>query len=66
MTVTAAMQTPDAAWRVEVVQQGSRKFYQLVHDGVTIEWLSIATVERILGEEGYDIGELIEVPVGAG
>lgn len=54
---------PDANWRVEVVQQCGRTFYQLIHDGVTIQWLSIASVERILGEEGYDMSELTEAPV---
>ena len=45
-----AMQTPDGAWRVEVVQRGRTPWYRIVHGDSELDWLSIAAVERILTE----------------
>ena len=56
-----AMQTPDGAWRVEVVQRGRTRWYRIVHGDSEIDWLSIAAVERILSEAGIDVADLIEV-----
>ena len=56
-----AMQTPDGAWRVEVVRRARTPWYRIVHGDSEIDWLSIAAVERILGEAGIDLADLIEV-----
>ncbi len=56
-----AMQTPDGAWRVEVVQRGHTPWYRILHGDSEIDWLSIAAVERILSEAGIDVADLIEV-----
>lgn len=65
----AAMQTPDGAWRVEPYRRprtSNSWWYRLVdpaHDNV-IEGLSIAGVGRLLTEMGYDVADLVEIPVG--
>ena len=56
-----AMQTPDGAWRVEVVQRGRTPWYRIVHGDSELDWLSIAAVERILGEAGVDLADLTDV-----
>ena len=58
--VEGAMQTPDGAWRVEVVRRGRTRWYRLVHGDDVIDWLSISAVERILDEAGVDRAGLIE------
>jgi hypothetical protein len=52
------MQTPDGAWRVEVVKRGRSRWYRLLNGDNELEWLSIAAVQRILGEAGIDIADL--------
>jgi hypothetical protein len=60
--VTAdAMQTPDGAWLVEVVRRGHTLWYRLVHGDNQLDWLTIAAVQRLLGEAGIDLADLIEV-----
>ena len=60
--VTAnAMQTPDGAWRVEVVRRGHTRWYRLVHGDNQLDWLTIAAVQRLLSEAGIDLADLIEV-----
>lgn len=56
------MQTPDGAWRVEVVRRGRTRWYRVVHGDEVQDWLPIAAVERILAEGGVALGELIEIP----
>jgi hypothetical protein len=56
-----AMQTPDGAWRVEVVKRGRDRWYRIVRGDSQLDWLTIAGVHRILGEAGIDIADLIEV-----
>jgi hypothetical protein len=58
--VEGAMQTPDGAWRVEVVRRGRTRWYRIVHGDNLIDWLSIASVQRILGEAGVDMGALVD------
>ena len=55
------MQTPDGAWRVEVVRRGRTRWYRIVHGEDVLDWLSIAAVERILDEAGVD--RYLMVPV---
>jgi hypothetical protein len=55
------MQTPDGEWRVEVVRQRDQQWLQVVHDGVTIEYLTPASVAEILERAGVDMGELVPV-----
>jgi bifunctional non-homologous end joining protein LigD len=50
------MQTPDGAWRIEVVRRGRTRWYRVVHGDEVIDWLSISAVERILDEHGIDRG----------
>jgi hypothetical protein len=59
--VEGAMQTPDGAWRVEVVRRGRTRWYRIVHGEDVIDWLSIAAVERILDEAGVDRRLLVPV-----
>jgi hypothetical protein len=58
--VEGAMQTPDGAWRVEVVRRGRTRWYRIVHGHDVIDWLSIAAVERILDEAGIDRHTLVD------
>jgi hypothetical protein len=55
-----AMQTPDGVWRVEVVKRGRSRWYRIINDDNELDWLSIAAVERILGEAGIDLADLEE------
>ncbi|MEU7907045.1 hypothetical protein [Actinoplanes sp. NPDC049118] len=59
--VEGAMQTPDGAWRVEIVRRGRTRWYRIVHGDDVLDWLSIAAVERILDEAGVDRRLLAEV-----
>jgi hypothetical protein len=52
------MRTPDGAWRVEIVKRGRTQWYRVVHKDNVVDWLSIAAVQRILGEAGVDMAEL--------
>ncbi|MEU4214705.1 hypothetical protein [Actinoplanes sp. NPDC026623] len=63
--VEGGMQTPDGAWRVEVVRRRRTRWYRIVHGEDVIDWLSIAAVERILDEAGVDRRLLIEVDPAA-
>jgi len=58
--VEYAMQTPDGAWRVEIVKRGRTQWYRILHDNNVIDWLSIAAVHRLLGEAGVDMADLSE------
>jgi bifunctional non-homologous end joining protein LigD len=60
-TVEGALQTPDGAWRVEIVRRGRTRWYRIVHGENVIDWLSIAAVDRILGEAGVDRSTMVEV-----
>jgi len=60
MTIEVALQTPDRAWRIEIVKRGQTHWYRIVHGDSEIEWLSIAAVERILPEAGIDMTDLLE------
>lgn len=53
-TVEGALQTPDGAWRVEVVRRGRTRWYRIVHGDEVQDRLSIAAVERILDAAGVD------------
>ncbi len=53
-SVEGALQTPDGAWRVEVVRRGRTRWYRIVHGDEIQDRLSIAAVERILDEAGVD------------
>jgi hypothetical protein len=61
MTTAGAWQTPDGVWRVEIVKHGRTRWYRVVHGDNEIDWLGIAAVERILGEAGVDMAELVVV-----
>jgi hypothetical protein len=60
--VEGAMQTPDGAWRVEIVRRGRTRWYRIVHGEDVLDWLSIAAVERILAEHGVHRDELVDEP----
>ena len=57
----SAMQTPDGAWRVEVVRRGRTRWYRVVHSRDLIDWLSIAAVHRVLIGAGIDLADLVDV-----
>lgn len=58
--IEGAMQTPDGAWRVEIVRRHRTRWYRIVHGDDVLDWLSISAVERILDEAGVDRHLLIE------
>jgi hypothetical protein len=60
MAIETASQTPDGAWRVEIVKRGQTHWYRLVHDGNVIDWLSIVAVERLLTDAGADLADLVQ------
>jgi hypothetical protein len=62
--VEGAMQTPDGAWRVEVVRRRRTRWYRIVHGEDVLDWLSIAAVERVLADAGIDLRVLVEVDPG--
>jgi hypothetical protein len=55
------MATPDGEWRVEVVRRSRTRWYRIVHGDEVFDWLSIATVERILDQAGVERHTLVEV-----
>ena len=57
------MQTPDGAWRVEVVRRGRSRWYRIVNDArdVTFDWLGIAAVERVVAEADIGITDLVPI-----
>ncbi len=55
------MQTPDGAWRVEVVRRGRSRWYRVVHGGDFIDCLAIAAVHRVLTDAGIDLADLVDV-----
>jgi len=51
-TVEGALRTPDGYWLVEVVRAGRCRWYRVTHGTtVVVEQASIATVQRILGND---------------
>ena len=63
-TVEGAMQTPDGRWRIEVVRRGASRWYRILHDDNTLDWLAITDVERILRDVGVDMGHLVQTDQG--
>ena len=55
----SALQTPDGAWRVEVVRRGRTRWFRVVNGNNELDWLAIAAAPRILGEAGVDIADLV-------
>jgi hypothetical protein len=58
--VAYALQTPDGAWRVEIIKRGQSQWYRIVHDDNVLDWLSIAAVQRLLSEAGVNMADLSE------
>ncbi len=56
------MQTPDGAWRVEVIERGRTRWYRLTHEHNELDWLSIAAVQRILSEADVDMATSSRLP----
>ncbi|GAA2516574.1 hypothetical protein [Winogradskya humida] len=54
------MATSDG-WRVEIVRRGRSRWYRIVHGDAVFDWLTIATVQRILEEAGVDMANLAAV-----
>jgi hypothetical protein len=65
VTIEGALQTPDGAWRVEIVKRGQTRWYRVVHGDNEVDWLSIAAVERVLSEAGVDMAALVDAPTMA-
>ncbi|HET6529837.1 MAG TPA: hypothetical protein VFH03_04360 [Actinoplanes sp.] len=59
------MQTPDGQWRVEIVRSQGVRWYRIVHGEEVLDWLSIASVERILDEAGVERHTLVDVDPSA-
>ena len=45
-------------WRVEAVHTGTSHWYRVIHGHDTIDWLTIADVERLQQQAGVDISAL--------
>jgi hypothetical protein len=52
-TIEGALQTPDGYWQVEIVRYGAKdRWYRVIHaHTVVAERASLATVQRILGDQ---------------
>ena len=59
-TIEYAMQTPDGAWRVEIIKRGRARWYRILHGDNELDWLTIAAVQRILTDAGIDLADLHE------
>lgn len=57
---TAAMQTPDGRWRVEVGGVGVVRWYRLVGPDTTVTLPSIDSLADRLDRHGVDLAELQE------
>ncbi|MEV4510052.1 hypothetical protein AB0K00_13945 [Dactylosporangium sp. NPDC049525] len=57
---TAAMQTPDGTWRVEVGGVGSVAWYTLIGPGVTRAVPSVDKLADVLREVGVELGDFVE------
>jgi bifunctional non-homologous end joining protein LigD len=65
--VDGVMQTPDGAWRVEIMRRGDARWYRVRHAGNEFDWLDLAGVERVLSGAGVDLGMLtVDRPEPAG
>jgi bifunctional non-homologous end joining protein LigD len=64
-SVAEAMQTPDGAWRVEVVRRNRSQWYRITHGDNTFDWLTIDAVRRILHDAGIDLADLTEAQPAA-
>lgn len=60
MRVRGALETPDGAWRVEVLQQGREHYYRLIHGDDAQDRIVIGTLQRLLAEAGVDWPDLVE------
>jgi bifunctional non-homologous end joining protein LigD len=58
--ILGAMTTPDGRWRVEIVARGTSRWYRVSHADNVLDWLPLASVERILAEAGVDMRTLRE------
>jgi hypothetical protein len=66
MIVEGAMETPDGVWRVEAIRRGRERWFRIIRREPIdresiIDWLTIASVERILDEAGVSLAELVDV-----
>lgn len=64
--IIGGLRTADGQWQVQVVQDGRRTFYRLIHGKDVTDRLAIATLERLLRGAGVDMAEMVEVPVTGG
>ena len=60
MKIEGALETPDGAWRVEIVKRGQSRWYRVVNGDNELDWLTIAAVERVLSAAGVDMADLVE------
>ncbi|MEU8608453.1 hypothetical protein AB0C29_10685 [Actinoplanes sp. NPDC048791] len=56
--VEYAMETLDGAWRVEIIKRGWTEWYRIVHNDRVLDWLTIAAVQRSLGEADISMADL--------
>jgi bifunctional non-homologous end joining protein LigD len=63
--IVGELVSPDGVWRVQVVDRRTGQWYRLVGPDGVRDGLSIATVQRLLGEAGVDIGGLVPVDAAA-
>lgn len=56
--VRGAMETPDGAWRVEVVSRAGVESFRLVHGDSVVEGLDLAGVEGLLARRGVELRTL--------
>lgn len=64
------METPDGVWRVEAIRRGPERWFRIIRREPgdresVIDWLSVASVERILDEAGINLADLQDADTAA-
>ena len=55
------MEFPDGAWRIEVIQHGTKVTDRLIHDDRVNHDVVIGALQRPLAEAGVDWADLVDV-----
>ncbi|GIM88790.1 hypothetical protein [Paractinoplanes toevensis] len=64
MKILGAMGTPDGRWRFEVVRVRREQQYRMFRDGELLPYRgAMGIFEWLLGEDGYSMADLVEMPV---
>lgn len=58
--IDGIMQTSDGRWQVHAVSHGDRRWYRILHDGAVADMLGLDDVQRVLGDAGIALHQLVE------